>query len=92
MAPEHEASTARRMGWERKQNGELLNLVEAGGFDAFLTTDRNLKYQQNLSVRRLRSVVMTGGDDRFETLAPLIHELKRALTRVPPGELGEVSA
>ena len=45
------------------RNGELLEAAEAeaAGFDAFLTTDRNLRYQQNLTGRRIAIVVLGKG-------------------------------
>ena len=44
----HDAKTAPEMGWARKTNGELLARA-AREFDAFLTADRNLSYQQDVS-------------------------------------------
>jgi len=46
----HIVATAYEMGWAALANGELLKAAEAG-FEAFVTTDRNLRYQQNLSSR-----------------------------------------
>ena len=48
----HEVATAFEMGWSQLENGELLAAAE-GKFDAFITTDQNLRYQQNLQGRRL---------------------------------------
>jgi hypothetical protein len=53
----HEISTAHEMGWSNLNNGDLLTAAE-GLFDALITTDRNLRYQQNLSGRRLRILVL----------------------------------
>jgi hypothetical protein len=47
------------LGWCTLQNGALIAAAEAGGFDVFLTTDKNLKYQQNLAGRRLAVVVLS---------------------------------
>ena len=44
--PAHEIETAYELGWSRLSNGERLNRAEAHGFQAFITTDRNLWYQQ----------------------------------------------
>ncbi len=41
--------TVKEMGWLGKKNGELLGLLTLNGFDCFVTVDKNLKYQQNLS-------------------------------------------
>ena len=54
----HIVETAYEKGWSSLKNGELLTLAEAEGFDALLTTDQNLRYQQNLSDRRISVVVL----------------------------------
>lgn len=56
--PKHEVATAFERGWAALQNGELLGAAEAEGFEALVTTDQNLRYQQNLSERRLAVVVL----------------------------------
>jgi hypothetical protein len=48
----HTISTAYEMGWSHLDNGELLKPAEER-FDAFITTDKNLRYQQNLQHRRV---------------------------------------
>lgn len=47
----HSVRTAREQGWSALANGELLRVAEEAGFDLFLTTDKNLRYQQNLSAK-----------------------------------------
>jgi predicted nuclease of predicted toxin-antitoxin system len=54
----HTVETAYERGWSELQNGELIAAAEAAGFEVFVTTDRNLKYQQNLSARALSIVVL----------------------------------
>ena len=49
----HTVSTAAREGWDKLQNGDLLNAAEAAGFQVFLTTDKNIRYQQNLTRRKI---------------------------------------
>ena len=55
---------AKSQGWDRLTNGELLNAAEQAGFDLLLTTDKNLRYQQNLGGRKIAIVVLAkaGGD------------------------------
>lgn len=53
----HTISTAYEMGWSTLENGDLLSAAEAA-FDAFITTDQNLRYQQNLGARRLAILVL----------------------------------
>jgi hypothetical protein len=53
----HSISTAYEMGWAKLENGDLLSAAEAA-FDAFITTDQNLRYQQDLGARRLAVLVL----------------------------------
>ena len=57
----HAVEEARSLGWDVLRNGELLDAAEAAGFDVFVTTDRNLRYQQNLAGRRIAIVVLGKG-------------------------------
>ena len=56
----HTIETAQSRGWDTLSNGELLNAAEEAGFGLLLTTDRRIRYQQNLNVRRIALVVLTG--------------------------------
>jgi predicted nuclease of predicted toxin-antitoxin system len=53
----HLVETAHERGWSALQNGDLIAAAEACEFEVFVTADRNLKYQQNLTGRRLAIVV-----------------------------------
>jgi hypothetical protein len=53
----HEISMAYEMGWAKLNNGDLLAAADKS-FDAFITTDQNLRYQQNLTGRRLAILVL----------------------------------
>jgi hypothetical protein len=88
--PEHEVTRSYSLGWHTKGNGELLSLVESQ-FDVFLTTDQNLRYQQNLAGRSLRLIVLVAGNNKYESLAPLIPKVKETLAKIMPGELVEIS-
>jgi hypothetical protein len=54
----HVVTTAFELGWSTLKNGELLAVAENQGFDVLVTTDANLKYQQNLKSRRIAIVVL----------------------------------
>ncbi len=54
----HEVTTAYERGWSALKNGELIAAAEAGSFEVLVTTDKNLKYQQNLTGRSLAIVVL----------------------------------
>jgi hypothetical protein len=59
MLAQHDVATAHERGWSQLKNGELLDTAEREGFAVLVTTDTNLKYQQNLGSRRLAIVVLT---------------------------------
>jgi hypothetical protein len=54
----HVVSTASQQGWHTLTNGDLLTAAETAGFDVLLTTDKNLRYQQNLATRKIAIVVL----------------------------------
>jgi len=54
----HLVTEARERGWDRLSNGELLKAAEQAGFDVLLTPDQNMRYQQNLTGRRIAIVVL----------------------------------
>lgn len=56
--PGHTVETAYEKGWSNLQNGALLMEAESEGFDALITTDQNLRYQQNLASRRISVIVL----------------------------------
>jgi predicted nuclease of predicted toxin-antitoxin system len=59
LLTQHEVTTAHERGWSQLKNGELLDSAEKEGFAVLVTTDTNLKYQQNLTSRKLAIVVLT---------------------------------
>ena len=56
--------TAAQQGWDTLKNGELLAAAEADGFDVLLTTDKNMRYQQNLAGRKIAVVVLGSSNGR----------------------------
>ena len=59
LLPNHDVSTAYELGWSTLKNGELLSAAESNGFEVFITTDTNLRYQQNLIQRKIGIVVLS---------------------------------
>jgi glutamate racemase len=55
----HQVATAYELGWATLKNGELLRCAEEQGFEVMVTTDTNLRYQQNLAARQIAIVVLT---------------------------------
>jgi hypothetical protein len=55
---QHSVSTASQQGWDKLKNGDLLTAAENAGFEVFLTTDKNIRYQQDLTRRKIAIVVL----------------------------------
>src|SRR5436190_20231610 len=78
----HLVATAHEMGWAQLANGDLLNAAEAS-FDAFVTTDQNLRYQQNLRGRKLAILILsTTRWPRLQRHLPEITAAVDALTQI----------
>ncbi|MFO1377056.1 MAG: hypothetical protein U1F14_08630 [Steroidobacteraceae bacterium] len=54
----HTVATVYELGWSRLTNGDLLRQAEVAGYEIFVTTDQNLRYQQNISGRDLAIAVL----------------------------------
>jgi hypothetical protein len=80
------------MGWASERNGELLRLAVADGFDAFLTVDRKLRHQQNLSAFNIAVVVLEASGNTLADLRPLAPTLLEVLPSAPRGRATVVSS
>jgi|ERR671939_851447 predicted nuclease of predicted toxin-antitoxin system len=86
--PHHIVETAYEKGWGNLKNGDLITLAEAEGFDVLITTDQNLRYQQNLSGRRIGVIVlMTTSWPRIKKNAVLVVQ---AIDNLHPGSYEEI--
>ena len=84
----HEVTTAYERGWSQLKNGDLLNAAEKAGVEVLLTTDLNLKFQQNLQLRRIAFVVLsTPSWPRIQRAADTV---VRAINAATPGSYIEV--
>jgi hypothetical protein len=81
--PGHIVKKAIDLGWDRLTNGELLNAPEKDGFDLLLTTDKNIRYQQNLSSRRIAIVVL--GNAQWPSVKLHVGVVVSAVNAVTPG-------
>ncbi len=86
----YEIRTVVEMGWSGKKNGELLRLMSQESFTVLLTTDQNLRYQQNLEQARVAVVVLVARSNRLPDLVPLIPDVRNVLNTIAPGEVIEV--
>jgi predicted nuclease of predicted toxin-antitoxin system len=86
--PNHLVETTYEKGWSNLKNGDLLTLAEAEGFDVLVTTDQNLRYQQNLSGRRIGVIVLlTTNWPRVKMNAALVVQ---AIDNLHPGSYEEI--
>jgi predicted nuclease of predicted toxin-antitoxin system len=79
----HDVRTAPEMGWASKTNGELLALA-AADFDVFLTSDRNLSHQQNLSAFEIAVIVVLAASNSIDSLRPLVPRMLEAVATAKP--------
>lgn len=85
----HTIHTAQSRGWDTLSNGALLNAAEEAGFELLLTTDRRIKYQQNLQVRRIALLVLTG-TTRWSSVRQHADRIATAVASATPGGYSEV--
>ena len=79
----HEVKTVGEMGWSGIKNGELLMLA-AVDFDAFITVDKNLQYQQNLSTLPVSVVLLDAHSNELPVLLDLVPNLEQTLSSLKP--------
>jgi hypothetical protein len=80
--------TAAQQGWDKLRNGDLLTAAEEAGFDLFVTTDKNMRFQQNLTGRKIAIVVL--GQQQWPKLHPHIQRVIEAVNAAIPGSFAEV--
>lgn len=73
----HAVRTAAQEMWDTMRNGDLLEAAEAAGFDLLITTDKNLRFQQNLTGRRIAILVL--GKQQWPILRPHVQLIVEAV-------------
>jgi len=84
----HSITRTQDMGWDRLSNGELLTAAEQAGFELLLTTDKNIRYRQNLAGRKIAIVVL--GTSQWPVLRLHVQRVAAAVNTVTPGSYTEV--
>jgi hypothetical protein len=84
----HTVVEAIARGWDRLANGDLLNAAEEAGFDVLLSTDKNIRYQQNLKGRKIAIVIL--GNPQRPAVHRHIDHVIAALNAATPGSYVEV--
>jgi len=88
--PDHEITTAHGKGWDRLDNGALLDAAEDAGIEVLITTDRRIRYQQNLTGRRIALVVLTG-TTKWSSIRRNFDRIAAAVNAAAPGSYTEVN-
>lgn len=85
---DHIVVEAIERGWDRLLNGDLIAAAEAAGFEVLLTTDKNMRYQQNLTGRKIAFVVI--GNQQWPILRRHVEKVAAAVNAATPGSFVEV--
>ena len=87
--PGHTITTAQARGWDTLNNGALLNAAEDAALDLLLTTDRRIRYQQNLAGRKIALVVLTG-TTKWSRVRLHLERIAAVVNAATPGSYAEV--
>ena len=83
----HSIDTVYECGWSNLENGELLDSIEQQGYELLITTDQNLRFQQNLSKRTFAVLVLL--TTSWPKIAPHVAAIGAAVDQMTPGEYRE---
>lgn len=84
----HNVKTAFEENWSVFKNGELLDIAEKNGYELFITTDQNLRYQQNLQNRKIAIIVLLSTS--WPKIKNCIDDILQALKGIAPGNYLEI--
>jgi hypothetical protein len=86
--PNHTVETAYEKGWSALNNGDLLSQAEGEGFEALITTDQNLRYQQNLASRKISIVVLL--TTSWPKIKKHVDSISMVIDNLQPGSYVEI--
>lgn len=89
MLAGHAVETAAERGWSALENGELLAAAEGAGFEVLLTADKNLRYQQNLTARRI--AILELPTNRLRLVQNCLPAVETALAQIHAGDYVQIS-
>lgn len=84
----HEVTEAIERAWNTLSNGDLLTQAESAGFELLLTTDKRIRYQQNLRGRKIAIVVL--GNSAWPVVRKYLDRVIAAVNAATPGSYTEV--
>jgi hypothetical protein len=84
----HEVTFARQIGWAELENGELIQRAEDAGYELLLSTDKNIRYQQNLTGRKIALIVL--GNSQWPIVRLHLDRIVNAVNACTPGSYTEI--
>ena len=84
----HVITYARGIGWRELKNGELIQRAEDAGYDVLLSTDKNIRYQQNLTGRKIALVIP--GNQQWPMVRMHLDKVVAAVNAAMPGSVADV--
>ena len=87
----HYAVSVQKMGWSGIENGRLMARAVESGFDVFLTADRNLSFQQNVTEYAIAVVVLAAPGIQLHHTLPLMPKVLALLPTLKPGQVVSIS-
>jgi hypothetical protein len=84
---DHECQTVPEAGLAGKKNGALLSLTGSAGFDLFVTMDKGLQYQQNLTGRKIAILVVRAKSNRLADLLPHVAACRSIISSIQPDQI-----
>ena len=85
---DHSVDTAFEMGWSSLRNGDLLDRAEEAGFELLITTDQQLRHQQNLANRQMAVLALLSTS--WPRIQARVDDIREEVSRLQPGDYEEV--
>src|SRR5262245_51274469 len=85
--PSHECRTVKEIGYAGTKNGALLSVAESKDFDVFLTIDKGVEYEQNLTGRKIAVLILRPKSNRLADLQTHAPACLKCLQTIGAGQL-----
>lgn len=92
MLAGHDVATVQELGWAGTRNGALLRAARGAGYEVLVTTDRKMRFQQNVAASGLALLVLRAPSSRVADLVRVVPALLAALPGAAPGTATELRA
>lgn len=87
----HDIYTVNQMGWASKKNGELMQFASDSGFNYFITLDKNIQYQQNLSKYSFSVILLLANNSKLDTLKEMKDKILESISKKNSEKLIRIS-